>query len=770
VDNLSNSEQQDNWLAKCNQGYLNNQLGCGLSITILAGTIDSLLKQTDIFGYCQYDQTLSCKSDDSCFAPVATYKLDVLTADFSSIDDYFSDKLVNKGPCVKSGYFGTQYNKNKMFSCSWDCQNYGAYCGDGLVQSVSGEDCDDKDKNNLDACNNSCLWVNTACKEKASFTTSTLSVNETYVEIQKNPAGAAISVNECFVNSNSNETSNGAEVCRAYGLYCKKVTFQVAKGPPQVYGDFPDDYCDKSFDGIKSTLYKNNPVRVECGGIYAGPASAAPVSTAGKNTCGNGIQETYDKNGDKVVEKCDLGAQNGIACTPEYSKSCTYCAADCKEVLTKDSSLYCGNGVVDQVGVSQFLFPLYEGCEMLSGGSILAFESWTPSGGLIKKTPSCNDQGSYTCIDCKLSKESESCVACGKKTIENGGAIANATFLNPMIGSGVKWPAMGVYPNYNYVGLYRKPGGPNFSVFGDSNLSATGNSFSSTIHELSDGLESDSLCAEQYNLFFNFKGICKNKMIEEDITVPCDSDTYINNSNVWSKIKKYGDLFVYPVNKEKEEIRNEFIYSPAVPENTFRVVVRWSDKEGNVGFMGNVYNLSLNDNGPFINQISAGTDLCTQMIKDDTTGYWGSDDCISSASDLTGALVRAHDSVNLEKTYAQAMTVKAVGNGNNHLPFAFFVEAVGDPIYNYASSPNVSVEVYTYHKDQIPDLSVYAPTSIFKINEAENSTNASAYYWHVFNLEYVKDKYEIVPVQKVRTDWCEVQEDIPLGKGTQCSI
>ncbi|MBI4993129.1 MAG: hypothetical protein HZC26_03285 [Candidatus Magasanikbacteria bacterium] len=772
VDNLSNTEQKDKWLADCKNG---NPNGCELSISILSDAIDSLLKQTDSFDYCQYDQTLLCKSNNSCLAPLATYKLDVLTADFSNIDDYFSDKLINKGPCVKSAYFGTPYSKNKNFTCSWDCQNYGEYCGDGLVQSASGEDCDDKDTNNLNACNNACLWVNTTCKEKALFATSTLAINETYVEIQKNPAGTALPVSECFVNSNSGEASNGAEVCRAYGLYCKKVTFETFKGS-NIYGDFSDNYCDKSFDGIKNTIYKNNPIRVECGGIYAGPAPVAPVSTAGKNTCGNGIQETYDKNGDTIVEKCDLGAQNGIACAPEYSKSCTYCSADCKEVLTKDSDEFCGNGVIDHKGATN---PAgWEQCEIKDNKVINHAD-------LEQKR---QDQGSYTCTnDCKLIN---TCVDCGKKLIENGGAVPKIAFLNPMLGKDQAWPSMvstisGAEEN-NYVSLYRDPGSTTTPFIGYTQLttyqsgtpSKTYSIDAASMHNLfkenagKNGLETNKLCDGQYNLHFNSKWL----MITEGLSAALPESFGNSLDNYWPQIKDYGDLFVYPVNKEKEEIKNEFIYSPAVPENTFRVVVRWSDNEKNTDFMGNVYSSVFYDPpvtpSSFINILTMSPDTCNEISKN-ALNYWMPTNCQQAGFTFgTGQSVFVHDSVNLEKTYAQAMTIGAqtfVVNGDSHPPFAFFVEAVGDYINSFTSSPDVSVEVYTYHPGQIPDLSVYKPTQVFKINAATKSTNASSQYWHVFNLEYKNGKYEIVPIQKIKTGWCEVQDDIPNEKCVKVS-
>ncbi len=35
-----------------------------------------------------------------------------------------------------------EYSQYKQNSCSWDCQNYGEYCGDGIVQQQHGEECE----------------------------------------------------------------------------------------------------------------------------------------------------------------------------------------------------------------------------------------------------------------------------------------------------------------------------------------------------------------------------------------------------------------------------------------------------------------------------------------------------------------------------------------------------------------------------------------------------------------------------------------------------
>lgn len=52
-------------------------------------------------------------------------------------------------------------------------------------------------------------------------------------------------------------------------------------------------------------------------------------------TCGDGIIN-------QTSEQCDAGTQNGVACTPAYNSSCTYCSTECTEVVLRGG--VCGDG------------------------------------------------------------------------------------------------------------------------------------------------------------------------------------------------------------------------------------------------------------------------------------------------------------------------------------------------------------------------------------------------------------------------------------------
>jgi len=88
------------------------------------------------------------------------------------------------------------------------------------------------------------------------------------------------------------------------------------------------------------------------------------VDTEAPSKCGNGLVEED--------EACDQGDRNGQRCTPNYGNSCTYCSADCQNILTIDTSDFCGNGQIDQFGTDAKGKPLFESCELSSNREVLA--------------------------------------------------------------------------------------------------------------------------------------------------------------------------------------------------------------------------------------------------------------------------------------------------------------------------------------------------------------------------------------------------------------
>lgn len=134
-----------------------------------------------------------------------------------------------------------------------------------------------------------------------------------------------------------------------------------------------DSPTSKSFVGaVDDVIFYNRVLsEKEITGHYndKGKYCSAVVEYKEPGACGNGKVEEE--------EVCDMGVnKNGVVCTPVAPfKSCTYCSADCKNVIIKDVT--CGNGVRD-VG------EICDGNDF--GASIVGCSEWN-------STPTCN-------IDC----------------------------------------------------------------------------------------------------------------------------------------------------------------------------------------------------------------------------------------------------------------------------------------------------------------------------------------------------------------------------------
>jgi len=89
-----------------------------------------------------------CSQDADCGGPVETTNC----------------PAVGTATCERSSLVGTdRYAHKKVDSCAWNCQNYGPYCGDGIVQSA--EQCDGNDENKKingqpvhKKCSSACRW------------------------------------------------------------------------------------------------------------------------------------------------------------------------------------------------------------------------------------------------------------------------------------------------------------------------------------------------------------------------------------------------------------------------------------------------------------------------------------------------------------------------------------------------------------------------------------------------------------------------------------
>ncbi|MDD2758185.1 MAG: LamG domain-containing protein, partial [Patescibacteria group bacterium] len=116
----------------------------------------------------------------------------------------------------------------------------------------------------------------------------------------------------------------------------------------------PDDGTSAYFRGKIDEVYLYNIAlsasaikqHYDSKGWYCSASSEAGY----EGSCGNSI---VDED-----EACDRGGENGVACTIVYPRqNCTYCSADCRNVLTRD--VVCGNAILDPGEACDFMGALY---------------------------------------------------------------------------------------------------------------------------------------------------------------------------------------------------------------------------------------------------------------------------------------------------------------------------------------------------------------------------------------------------------------------------
>ncbi|MFH0857795.1 MAG: hypothetical protein V1848_03545, partial [Candidatus Magasanikbacteria bacterium] len=492
-------------------------------------------------------------------------------------------------------------------------------------------------------------------------------------------------------------------------------------------------------------------------------------------------------------EVCDLGLNNGISCSPEYGQPCYYCSATCDQILTVDPNTYCGNGIIDYIGVPGGDVRdanNWEACEFTNNNAVLkrsARQNAVPS--YRGKSAVCQDKGVYSCTNnCRVLVDG--CVNC--KSADDGTLpIPKIAVLNVLTPTEINT----TWRTQTQKSLFRKNipasisrlsrssandatkvlwGSPSFS--GESTwISVTGG-----IVNNSDGIPYRNYVTEnrvvgsRVNIAYDYTDYTEQQwvftnsngypLIPEvgyyDLLAP--GRPYISyrtrttrgiEANILCKDEYYlkfktdggdtieGSEFPYPVAGQNRTIENELVVSPAVPEHSIRAVVRWTDQESQNGannFVGNVYLIpvgrSLGDNREYLGRVkSEGMEL---------RGTTWFEKTLSNLHPYGFSKVG-----NLRNNYAQATSIyannKVLGFQNSReVLYAFYVQAItrnaDQPIQSFAGS-GVKVDVYTYHPEQDNQYSIYLPEHTFEIVRADRSVNALAKYWYVFNLRVLSD-------------------------------
>lgn len=591
-------------------------------------------------------------------------------------------------------------------SCALDCQDLGSFCGDGIKDSPE-ERCDKESGTSFEkGCAADCSFTNLACISSGAQIALSQAKNKTYVFLTKYDttvypqvvanvedvvAGTKFIAGKehiaaCFQNT------TGKEICGALGLTCDKIA-QTNKNSPFT-GTLS---CDNSFVIFQSGLPTQNTYTAVCNGL----ANQETLVGGAVSACGNGIKDSG--------EACDLGGQNGIACTPLYGDSCTYCSADCKNILTKDALAYCGNEKVDTVptGVDESGNNIFEQCDYINGDTSQAINT-TSTQPLVLACANLSDfhVGTYSCAN-TCGTLANGCVKC-----LDGSTNAQITVLNPMLRVDLP-PAKDNLVAKKYFDLV------NPVLLANKNNNAT---------MILSGTE-QAVDPETGTKVFG----PLTDTIGVNSSAQCNG-RYVIDFNMASDTAGPGDVFPYPVDDEGFLVNNDYVYSPPVPPSVIRVVVRWETAElgQNATFVGGFYS-----NGKtwvrYSDVLATGSvGMCNDVS---TSGvYIWPTFCNLPSFQHSG--IYTHYINQSKGTRIQSYTIATNEMNPIQEPIAFFVESLTGPIgAESIKKSNLRVEVYTYHMNQNSKTSIFKPTYVFPIKTAAGTSDgAAAKYWYVFDI------------------------------------
>ncbi len=580
-----------------------------------------------------------------------------------------------------------------------------------------------------------------------------------------------------FAFSSGASASTGNAICRAYGLVCDRIQSE------QNGGAVPDINCETELSGMQG----NDDVGfVKCLGSYDGQ-SPSRVSAPDIGECGNGVID--------LQEQCDLGPQNNVVCEVGYNETCQYCSNQCQTV-TVNSNAYCGNNALE--------FLQGETCDVVGGAplavvdrAVLDVQDQAAREGkfFLRNCPSVQDIkydepqtfGTISCPNSCQFNWQENCSHCGLVT--GPGAIPSVSILNPLSRTGT--PNYAEWANRQRIkfvmrtdNIWRR-GIYQFDAPTRINRDGTMPLLSDDVLEFPDHpgqgkrLITAQQCSDRYALFFN----------ERQISNVLDGLDGVNEDDRYSISELYrgegadaGNTslqqlapvgtkppylgpFAYTVNKEGRTVNNDIIVSPALPPGQFRVVVKWTSAEHERGLKFPLYAYYSGGNGQWLNSVysyyraiqPADRFDCTATAKSDL-GYWlpSGPNCTSKEG------LYLHRDVHGTDTYSYAITLNTVSSqidndvhSGVYPAYSFFVgvtAAVNDngeqvPIQRYKDA-DVTVEVYQYFPGQIPEYSLYPPVATFTLTAAQRSSNATAKFWHVFNVIKRGDGYAIEQVRE----------------------
>ncbi|MFH0857649.1 MAG: hypothetical protein V1848_02780, partial [Candidatus Magasanikbacteria bacterium] len=197
----------------------------------------------------------------------------------------FCDGSIGVSLVPGMGYTGwSNYYINREHSCSSDCQTYGGYCGDNILQ-VGNETCDDGNRVMGDGCNDSCQSENLQCRNDLLRIADTWTVG--YGRTMLNLGTVENNLQSCW-------TGTGDSICNAFGLRCIRPAPACDEGANTCLEAFSarlDELCRLSIADYSSRIgpdWTQEEISLICDGEYQGQQLQV---SEGNEECGNGIVE-----------------------------------------------------------------------------------------------------------------------------------------------------------------------------------------------------------------------------------------------------------------------------------------------------------------------------------------------------------------------------------------------------------------------------------------------------------------------------------------------
>ncbi len=651
----------------------------------------------------------------------------------SVIQKYFtaenSTQLVN---AFKAIIACSEYSQFKQSSCAWNCQGYGEYCGDGIVQIQHDEDCDLGDQNGIGACTH-------YCKDPTVVPGPAVCGNNARESGEQCDDGNLVANDGCSATCTTEST---APRCGD------------GKVDPALPGK-PAEQCDLSTqNGVVCTpgyetscTYCTN----NCTNVTIDPTAY----------CGNGMVDTDATTfiSGQSVEACDYDSNNVYAFT-----------------LNSAGGLLIPNNKSPQVCPDKGSFACRNSCQLLENGCVSCTNQIVSSQPNNLPTPKISILNPMTQPD-KSPFSHKEYVALYRK--------------NPPGSTSLTFNYLG-YRKLNYKSSaeteanYIDPFEPYFFI---TEQSGAWNPI------LNQGIQTNPACNGEYVMLYNKRDISRVKtgievgpgsLSEADIVNQGLADEF--NYTVRGEGGQVVNEVVMSPAVAPDTVRIVTRWKKKSDASAVFMGEMYQDKAVQNTEDGNVFSYFKNFTPSFQGAPSVDVN-CGEMIKA-PNGYWVPFNPGSSGgpfrcrpTDSSGR-IWMHKILDDAPTIAvQAITLSA-NNMSSSKPLGFYVTSPDGPVNQFIHGEwdyDLWVDIYTYHQGQIPEYSIYKPTYSFSVKNSIPSTDLGplgARYWHVFNLiptgvEPTK-RFSVVPIGptgagtiteayggKVVQDTCRVRENMP---------